>query len=62
MGIDAADYDNDGDIDLWVSNFSLEANYLPHAETMATAIFEDVTFDTDLLRPIFLFTRFRDPF
>ena len=46
MGIDAGDYDNDGDIDLWVSNFSLEANCLMQND--GDGYFEDVTFDTNL--------------
>ena len=51
MGIDAADYDNDGDIDLWVSNFSLEANCLMQND--GSGYFEDVTFDTNLADPSF---------
>ena len=46
MGIDAGDYDNDGDIDLWVSNFALEANCLMQND--GDGYFEDVTFDTNL--------------
>ena len=46
MGIDAGDYDNDGDIDLWVTNFSLEANCLMQND--GDAYFDDVTFDTGL--------------
>ena len=46
MGIDAGDYDNDGDIDLWVTNFSLEANCL--VQNDGDAYFDDVTFDTGL--------------
>ena len=51
MGIDAGDYDNDGDIDLWVSNFSLEANCLMQND--GGGYFEDVTFDTNLADPSF---------
>lgn len=51
MGIDAGDYDNDGDIDLWVTNFSLEANCLMQND--GTGFFEDATFDTELAHPSF---------
>ena len=51
MGIDAGDYDNDGDIDLWVSNFSLEANCLMQND--GDGYFEDMTFDTNLADPSF---------
>ena len=51
MGIDAGDYDNDGDIDLWVSNFSLETNCLMQND--GDGYFEDVTFDTNLADPSF---------
>lgn len=51
MGIDAGDYDNDGDIDLWVTNFSLEANCLMQND--GHGYFEDVTFDTGLADPSF---------
>lgn len=51
MGIDAGDYDNDGDIDLWVTNFSLEANCLMQND--GDGYFEDVTFDTGLADPSF---------
>lgn len=51
MGIDAGDYDNDGDIDLWVTNFSLEANCLMQND--GTGYFEDATFDTELAHPSF---------
>ena len=51
MGIDAGDYDNDGDIDLWVSNFSLEANCLMQND--GNGYFEDVTFDAHLADPSF---------
>ena len=51
MGVDAGDYDNDGDIDLWVSNFSMEANCLMQND--GDGYFEDVTFDTNLAGPSF---------
>ena len=51
MGIDAGDYDNDGDIDLWVSNFALEANCLMQND--GDGYFEDMTFDTNLADPSF---------
>ena len=51
MGVDAGDYDNDGDIDLWVSNFALEANCLMQND--GDGYFEDMTFDTDLADPSF---------
>ncbi|MCG9129348.1 CRTAC1 family protein [Candidatus Poribacteria bacterium] len=51
MGVDAGDYDNDGDIDLWVTNFSLEANCLMQND--GTGYFEDVTFETKLANPSF---------
>lgn len=51
MGIDAGDYDNDGDVDLWVSNFALEANCLMQND--GDGYFEDVTFDTNLADPSF---------
>jgi len=51
MGIDAGDYDNDGDIDLWVTNFSLEANCI--LQNDGDGYFEDVPFDTGLADPSF---------
>ncbi len=51
MGVDAGDYDNDGDIDLWVTNFSLEANCLMQND--GTGYFDDVTFDLGLAKPSF---------
>ena len=51
MGVDAGDYDNDGDVDLWVTNFALEANCLMQND--GEGYFEDVTFDTDLAGPSF---------
>lgn len=51
MGVDAGDYDNDGDVDLWVTNFALEANCLMQND--GDGYFEDVTFDTDLADPSF---------
>ncbi len=62
MGIDAGDYDNDGDIDLWVTNFSLEANCLMQND--GNGYFDDVTFDTRLADASFYAlgfgTRFND--
>ncbi len=51
MGVDAGDYDNDGDVDLWVTNFALEANCLMQND--GDGYFEDVTFDTNLADPSF---------
>lgn len=51
MGVDAADYDNDGDIDLWMSNFSLEANSLLANDG---DYFYDATFDVGIAAPSFL--------
>jgi len=51
MGVDAADYDNDGDIDLWMTNFSLEANCLLANDG---DYFYDATFDVGLAEPSFL--------
>ena len=51
MGVDARDYDNDGDIDLWMTNFSLEANCLLVND--GTGYFEDLSFDLGLAQPSF---------
>ena len=51
MGVDARDYDNDGDVDLWVTNFSLEANCLLVND--GTGYFEDLSFDLGLAKPSF---------
>ena len=51
MGVDAGDYDNDGDIDLWVTNFALEANCLMQND--GEGYFEDGTFDMNLADPSF---------
>ena len=51
MGVDARDYDNDGDIDLWTTNFSLEANCLLVND--GTGYFEDLSFDLGLAKPSF---------
>ncbi|MBT7807688.1 CRTAC1 family protein, partial [Candidatus Poribacteria bacterium] len=51
MGVDAADYDNDGDIDLWMTNFSLEANCLLANDG---EYFYDATFDVGVAEPSFL--------
>ncbi|GIX07046.1 MAG: RNA-binding protein [Candidatus Poribacteria bacterium] len=51
MGVDAGDYDNDGDLDLWVTNFSLEPNTLMNNED---GFFYDATFLAGLGEPSFL--------
>ena len=51
MGVDARDYDNDGDVDLWMTNFSLEANCLLVND--GTGYFEDLSFDLGLAQPSF---------
>ena len=51
MGIDAQDFDNDGDIDLWMTNFSLEANCLMIND--GNGYFDDFTFDLNLAKPSF---------
>ena len=43
MGVDARDYDNDGDIDLWMTFFSLEDNCLLVND--GTGYFGDLSFD-----------------
>lgn len=62
MGIDSADYDNDGDFDLWVTNFSLEANSLMQND--GRGFFRDATFESGLAEPSFYMlgfgTRFLD--
>ena len=52
MGVDAGDYDNDGDMDLWVTNFSLEANCLMVND--GNGYFDDLTFDIGLAEPSFV--------
>jgi hypothetical protein len=62
MGVDSGDYDNDGDMDLWVTNFSLEANCLMNND--GEGFFFDATFDVGLAEPSFsalgFGTRFAD--
>ncbi|MBI1925091.1 CRTAC1 family protein [Candidatus Poribacteria bacterium] len=62
MGVDAGDYDNDGDSDFWVTNFSLEANCLMQND--GNGYFYDTTFDVGLAVPSFYMlgfgTRFLD--
>lgn len=62
MGVDSGDYDNDGDFDLWVTNFSLEANCLMQND--GNGFFYDATFDVGLAEPSFYMlgfgTRFFD--
>jgi enediyne biosynthesis protein E4 len=49
MGVDAADYDNDGDLDLYVTNFYRESNTL-YANDGA-AFFHDATAAAGLVQP-----------
>jgi hypothetical protein len=51
MGTDAGDYDNDGDIDLIVTNFSFDVNTL--YQNMGNGVFEDVSFQAGLGEPSF---------
>lgn len=51
MGIDSADYDNDGDFDLWVTNFALEANCLMKND--GKGYFYDATYEVGLAEPSF---------
>ncbi len=51
MGVDAADYDNDGDPDLYVTNFALETNCLMQND--GDGYFYDVTFEVGLAEPSF---------
>jgi hypothetical protein len=46
MGTDFADYDNDGDLDLFVTNHELEAHTL--FRNLGKALFEDATFPSGL--------------
>ena len=45
MGVDAADYDSDGDLDLFVTNYQLENNTLYRNEG---AYFDEVSFDAGI--------------
>jgi hypothetical protein len=49
MGIDAADYDNDGQLDAMVTNFSNDYSTLYHNE--GHLLFTDVTASADLIAP-----------
>ncbi len=51
MGIANGDYDNDGLLDLFVTNFSLEVNSLFHND--GTGYYTMTTFDTGLAEPSF---------
>ena len=49
MGVDAADYDNDGDFDLFVTNYKGESNTLMRNE--GEGIFVDATSRANLMAP-----------
>jgi hypothetical protein len=51
MGVDAGDYDNDGAIDLVVTNFANDSNTL--YRNLGQGLFEDVTAATGLAAPTF---------
>ena len=55
MGVDFGDYDNDGDFDVFVTNFSYETNTLYRNEG---AFFKDVTSSVGLADPSWLFLGF----
>jgi enediyne biosynthesis protein E4 len=55
MGIDAADYDNDGRLDAMVTNFSNDYSTLYHND--GQLLFTDVTASADLIRPAWPFVK-----
>jgi enediyne biosynthesis protein E4 len=54
MGVDAADFDHDGDPDILITNFSLEGAAL--YRNGSDNLFTDVTFQTGLREATFMFT------
>ncbi|MEE8112673.1 MAG: CRTAC1 family protein [Acidobacteriota bacterium] len=53
MGVDFGDYDNDGDLDLFVTNFSQDSNTL--YENLGNGLFADKTYILNLGAPTLLF-------